>query len=68
MQYQLNLHGVSRCLSGGTVFAAKSIRKIFNNQIWKENILPNNDFKYSVALSGVFTIDERPNRKNKVLN
>ncbi len=28
-----------------------------------KNILPNNVFKYSVALSGVFAIDERPNRK-----
>jgi len=28
-----------------------------------EYILPNNDFKYSVAFSGVFSIDERPNIK-----
>jgi len=28
-----------------------------------EYILPNNDFKYSVAFSGVFSIDERPNTK-----
>jgi hypothetical protein len=34
----------------------------FNNRIYsRKTILPNKVFKYSVALSGVFAIDESPN-------
>ena len=53
-EYPSKLHGVSRCLSGGIVFAAKSIGKQFYNEIIRENILPSNTSRYSVAFCGVF--------------
>jgi hypothetical protein len=36
-----------------------------NDGISRSSILPNNDFKDSVAFSGVFAMDERPDQQKQ---